>query len=480
MGAAIRNFLQTLGLVQPEPVIKNSKTLTPSSAHPSVPVIKPTNSQYNQQIAPDFDLNDLRCQEEVESWLRMQQNENFAQRMRDKIENVEKGRFAERIRLLTWSYRLDENITPALSNIVKRVCNNLRLVQPIDVFIESNTIANAFCLPSRKTGRLILGLSSGLVELLTENELAFVIGHEIGHAILGHSEIPYGDDEDENFSLLEVIKLRNLSRHMEISADRIGMIACQNINIAGSALFKLVAGLSSRWVKFNPDAYEKHIEQLAENIDLLDIKEQALTHPITPLRIKALKVFRESELYARAFAQSKWSISALELEKHVEHLLALAEPKIDAPDLADNGPVINSFLFNASLLLIASDDKIAASERRWLQNRFNLNPKQLDAILSSETLIDNLIETTAEFGDKLTIILSANSRFQVFKALCSALFADGVIVEQEADTLRKILELLKLNENAWQLGLESAQAENEALKVSKASKKKGPAKSKTC
>ncbi len=471
MGAAIRSFLQSLGLVQPEPAIKVTKPLPSQPMRPAVNTLS-ENKTGSQQITPDFDLNDLRCQEEVESWLRMQKNEDFAQRMRDKIENVEKERFSERIRLLTWSYRLDENITPALSNVVKRVCSNLRLIQPIDVFIENNSIANAFCLPSRKTGRLILGLNSGLIELLTENELAFVVGHEIGHAILGHSEIPYGDDEDENFSILEVIKLRNLSRHMEISADRIGMIACQDINVAGSALFKLVAGLSSRWVKFSPDAYEKHIEQLTENIDLLDIKEQALTHPITPLRIKALKVFRESELYARAFAQTRWNISTTELEKHVEHLLALAEPQIDAPDLADNGPVISSFLLNASLLLIASDGKVTVSEKKWLQNRFNMNPKQLDSLLESETLIDNLVEATAEFGDKLTIILNANSRFQVFKALCSALFADGVLVEQEADMLRKILELLKLNENAWQQALESAQAENETLKSSKPGRKK--------
>ncbi len=190
MGASIRNFLQTLGLVQPETTTKDTRPRTPPPARPTAPVIKPASSQ---QIFPDFDLGNLRCQEEIESWQRMQHDANFAQRMKDKIENIEKARFEERIRLLTSSYKLDENITPALSNVVKLVISNLRLVQPVDVFIENDSSINAFCLPSRKTGRLILGLNSGLIELMTEKELAFVVGHEIGHAILGHSEIPYLD-----------------------------------------------------------------------------------------------------------------------------------------------------------------------------------------------------------------------------------------------------------------------------------------------
>lgn len=409
MGASIRNFLQTLGLVQPETTTKDTRPRTPPPARPTAPVIKPASSQ---QIFPDFDLGNLRCQEEIESWRRMQQDANFAQRMKDKIENIEKARFEERIRLLTSSYKLDENITPALSNVVKLVISNLRLVQPVDVFIENDSSINAFCLPSRKTGRLILGLNSGLIELMTEKELAFVVGHEIGHAILGHSEIPYGDYEDDNFSVLEVVKLRNLSRHMEISADRIGLIACQDINIAGSALFKLVAGLSSRWVKFDPDAYEKHIEQLAENIDLLGIERQGLTHPITPLRVKALKIFRESEPYAIAFKQSNWKFSSTELEKYVEHLLDLVEPKMDF-ETKNNSTVVSSFLLNASLLLLTSDGKFSAVEKKWLQNRFNIPIEALNNLLNSETLISDLEDATGNFGDQLTITMSPVDRVEL-------------------------------------------------------------------
>lgn len=98
-------------------------------------------------------------------------------------------------------------------------------------------------------------LQSGAVDLLTADELNFLIGHEIGHMKCGHktyhmlTEAMYrpivGTDLQTLMTLIRM-PLLNWYRVSDFSADRMGLLCCQDINVALSTMIKM-AGLPKKY-----------------------------------------------------------------------------------------------------------------------------------------------------------------------------------------------------------------------------------------
>ena len=113
---------------------------------------------------------------------------------------------------------------------------------------------------------------SGAIDLLTEDEITFLIGHELGHQACGHKpyhmmletlfmplikHIPGGE------TWISVVKLSLLNwyRMSDFTADRVGLLACQDINVALRTLIKM-AGIPKKYYNnINIDAF---IKQTAE------------------------------------------------------------------------------------------------------------------------------------------------------------------------------------------------------------------------
>lgn len=98
-----------------------------------------------------------------------------------------------------------------------------------------------------KKGRIML--TTGAFDVLTKNEFDFLLGHEIGHILCGHKpfqtllEILYSPflNSVDKFSIASIIKMPLLEwfRISHYSADRVGLLCCQDINIALSAMIKM-------------------------------------------------------------------------------------------------------------------------------------------------------------------------------------------------------------------------------------------------
>ena len=98
---------------------------------------------------------------------------------------------------------------------------------------------------------------SGTIDLLSEEELSFMIGHELGHQICGHK--PY-------HIFLETLYMPTINmvpggkiwistvrstlldwyRLSDYTADRMGLLACQNLNIALQCMIKM-AGIPKKY-----------------------------------------------------------------------------------------------------------------------------------------------------------------------------------------------------------------------------------------
>ena len=216
----------------------------------------------------------------------------------DNIEEVE-GVFvksssdlsAQRMHLLSTSLKVSQEIVPVIYDTIQNVLSRLDIQDlKLECYVYNDAEMNASCFSLENNIDIVVTISSGLVNNLNENELAFVIGHEIGHYLFGHLEyIKVKTTENE---LLDM-KISKIYQSQEISADRIGLICSGSVDSSIRAIIKTVSGLNDNFITHNLHSYLHQIQSLKYD-DFTYIKH---THPIFPIRAKALILFSMSELY---------------------------------------------------------------------------------------------------------------------------------------------------------------------------------------
>lgn len=113
--------------------------------------------------------------------------------------------------------------------------------------------------------KLRIVLSSGAIDLLTKDELSFLIGQEIGHIVSGHLpyhmllELIYTPAlEDPALSAIAgIVKMPLLDwyRKSHYTADRVSLLCCQDINVALRTMMK-IAGLPKKYYeRTDPKAF---------------------------------------------------------------------------------------------------------------------------------------------------------------------------------------------------------------------------------
>jgi len=136
-----------------------------------------------------------------------------------------------------------------------------------EVYIAAGGEINAF---TAGVHRPIVVLTSGAVDLLTDEELFFVIAHELGHVKSGHvlyyqiaQFLPVIGEVigaatlgvSNFFSTGLEAALLNWKRTSEFTADRAGLLACQDAGVAITAMMK-IAGLPLKYhASVNPEDF---------------------------------------------------------------------------------------------------------------------------------------------------------------------------------------------------------------------------------
>tara|TARA_B100000780_G_scaffold70314_1_gene46899 strand:+ start:1174 stop:2262 length:1089 start_codon:yes stop_codon:yes gene_type:complete len=184
------------------------------------------------------------------------------------------------------SLKISKEITPDLQRCLEKTCENLFLdVNKVNAYVTSSPEIQAGCMSFNKES-CVITLTSAVINLLDLNEIKFVIGHELGHFLLSHNiEEKYASVSQEGY-----IK----TRAQEISVDRIGLLACKDIDVATQAIVKSLSGLNEKYVTFNMQAF---LKQLDSDIAKKEESGQFSTHPSFILRAKALLRFSLSGPY---------------------------------------------------------------------------------------------------------------------------------------------------------------------------------------
>jgi Zn-dependent protease with chaperone function len=170
-----------------------------------------------------------------------------------------------------------------------------------ELFISQDPSVNAMTLGADKPFMVI---TTGMVNLMDAEEMRFAIGHELGHVLSGHAVyrtmlyhlinlaqriawMPIG-----YLGLRAIIwGLEEWYRKSELSCDRAGLLAGQDVEAGRRALMKTAGG--AQLAELSHDAF---LEQAREYDAVPDIREgllkllqlQGNTHPFTVIRFAEL------------------------------------------------------------------------------------------------------------------------------------------------------------------------------------------------
>lgn len=175
--------------------------------------------------------------------------------------------------------------------LVQEAVKRLGMEEP-DVYVIQSPVLNAFALGV--FGKKTVVLHSQIIEVMSDEELLSIIGHECTHIKYNHTQwiTLTGASQLVHIPLLSMI-LHGIflfwSRRAEYTADRGGLLACNDVKASTSALIKLSVGENL--------AKEFDFEELLQQEDKLNhnmfatFSESLSTHPYTLKRISALHKF---------------------------------------------------------------------------------------------------------------------------------------------------------------------------------------------
>lgn len=173
---------------------------------------------------------------------------------------------------------ITERNYPKLYRLLRSTCEILNLPALPDLYLTWGYNINGFTVG---VDNPIIVLNSGAIDLLSDIELHYLIGHEVGHIksrhtlyhqvgqffpliadFLGTATLGIG----KLLSTPLHLALMQWSRMSELTADRAGLLACQDINVAASVMMKW----SGMPVKYHEDIKIEHFIEQAKRFKSLD------------------------------------------------------------------------------------------------------------------------------------------------------------------------------------------------------------------
>ncbi|MCE7079196.1 M48 family metallopeptidase [Streptomyces sp. ST2-7A] len=217
-----------------------------------------------------------------------------------------------RLLFLSDSVRVSERQFAELHHMLLDACAILDLERVPPMYVSQDPQPNAMCIGLDQP---IIVVTTGLVDLLDEEEMRAVVGHEVGHALSGHAVyrtillfltsiavrvawIPLG-----NVAIMAIVTaLREWFRKSELSADRAGLLVGQDLDASLRGLMKLAGGHNLH--RMNIDAFLEQAEEYEAGGDLRDSVLKILnvlprTHPFAAVRAAELKKWSLTRDYQR-------------------------------------------------------------------------------------------------------------------------------------------------------------------------------------
>ncbi len=184
-----------------------------------------------------------------------------------------------------------------------------------ELYVMQSPIAEAFTIGMDQP---FIVLTSGLYDLMTHDEMRFVVGHELGHALSGHAVYrtmmmhlmrlarSFGVLPVGGWALRAIVAaLYEWQRKSELSGDRAGLLCCQDMDTAIRVEMKLAGG--SRLDKLDSEVFLAQAREYERTGDMRDgllklLNLELQTHPFSVLRAAALTNWVDTGGYGKVMS----------------------------------------------------------------------------------------------------------------------------------------------------------------------------------
>ena len=322
---------------------------------------------------------------------------------------------------------------PELYKPFRDVCEALNFNEPVEFYISNSPDFNASASSSQEEDEPhLVNLNSGLVNALDEDELRFVIGHELGHIISKNIDIKgvieFVFPHFQNIPLLLYNKISLWDKLSELTADRYGLIACGDPSKCVSAFFKMSSGLSLEYYNLNLATFLDENEKLLESFKQENTINVA-SHPMNPIRIKALENFAQSTVYQSILEEKAIEDDPLltsNMEELTDLLLVIRNSELDQHR--------SLFIAAAGLVMAGVDDQMKKEEYELIIHRL------ANFLIFPEELLQNIINQRAQytvFVQSASTIMQYNpaERDPMFEFLIGVAMSDNELFTKEIDFL---------------------------------------------
>ena len=233
-------------------------------------------------------------------------------------------------RLLGTSVRLHDRQLPSVYAIVARCARDLGMRMP-HVFVREDQYT---CVTSMGLGEpYSIVISSTWLPYLDDQELAFLIGRELGHIAAGHSRITSLFTASGKENPFISIVFGAWLRRTEYTADRVGLLCCGSMEAAARAIFTCSFHQVSKKVD-----YSAFIDQRVElqSDPTLKLGELLGQEPYATNRLRELETFAVSGQFAAWRARIATEVPSAALSAIPATELPVPGSHIDKHALAGN------------------------------------------------------------------------------------------------------------------------------------------------
>lgn len=355
---------------------------------------------------------------------------------------------ADRVRrkLLTGHVRLSENMAPDVFTYAHQAAQTLGLTCPVEIYQAAGegNAANWTCAEV-----CFISLQGNMMAQLDRESFTALLGHEFGHH-LAHTDVQgearhqlalrYAASivHDANLSPTPRVLASRVAMAMEFTADRYSVVAAGGIDGPLRLMMSVVTGLPAERLKADCGCY------LAQARALFDAQEKAEqkilgSHPEHLLRVYALSLFVETEVYHQITGQGPATRKLEEVDNYLHGILTSSEECLFEPGSDESlPPDLHTFSLCAAVLVAEGDGEIDEMEARLIEETFAETVADWKDLMRHDRALER-------FAELLPLAIAGGERAatSVFNVLIHIMLVDREVHVRELEMVIAIGRSLK-------------------------------------